>query len=49
VVEALTESEPTFISLIAAEHTAQLNAAQVEDVFSQCVFRSNVITDSGGS
>ena len=35
VVEALTESEPTFIFLIAAEHTAQLNAAQVEDVFSQ--------------
>ena len=35
VVEALTQSEPTFISLIAAEHTAQLNAAQVEDVFSQ--------------
>ena len=35
VVEALTQREPTFISLIAAEHTAQLNAAQVEDVFSQ--------------
>ena len=35
VVQALTQSEPTFISLIAAEHTAQLNAAQVEDVFSQ--------------
>jgi Lhr-like helicase len=35
VVEALTQSEPTFISLIAAEHTAQLNAAQVEDVFSE--------------
>ncbi|HUC09697.1 MAG TPA: helicase-related protein, partial [Stellaceae bacterium] len=35
VVEALSQSAPTFISLIAAEHTAQLNAAQVEDVFSQ--------------
>jgi ATP-dependent helicase YprA (DUF1998 family) len=35
VAEALAQSEPHFISLIAAEHTAQLNAAQPEDVFSQ--------------
>ena len=35
VADALEQSEPHFISLIAAEHTAQLNAAQPEDVFSQ--------------
>ena len=35
VADALNRSEPHFISLIAAEHTAQLNAAQPEDVFSQ--------------
>jgi ATP-dependent helicase YprA (DUF1998 family) len=35
VAEALEQSDPHFISLIAAEHTAQLNAAQPEDVFSQ--------------
>lgn len=35
VAAALEQSEPNFISLIAAEHTAQLNAAQPEDVFSQ--------------
>jgi MrfA Zn-binding domain/Helicase conserved C-terminal domain len=35
VAQALTQSEPSFISLIAAEHTAQLNAAQPEDIFSQ--------------
>jgi hypothetical protein len=35
VAQALEQSEPNFISLIAAEHTAQLNAAQPEDVFSQ--------------
>ncbi|MBR0749136.1 DUF1998 domain-containing protein [Bradyrhizobium japonicum] len=32
---ALEQSEPNFLSLIAAEHTAQLNAAQPEDVFSE--------------
>ena len=35
VVEALASEEPSFMSLIAAEHTAQLNAAQPEDFFSQ--------------
>ena len=35
VVEALASDEPSFMSLIAAEHTAQLNAAQPEDAFSQ--------------
>jgi ATP-dependent helicase YprA (DUF1998 family) len=35
VAQALEQSEPNFLSLIAAEHTAQLNAAQPEDVFSQ--------------
>jgi hypothetical protein len=35
VVEALSSDEPIFMSLIAAEHTAQLNAAQPEDAFSQ--------------
>jgi len=35
VLQALTQSEPSFISLIAAEHTAQLNAAQPDDAFSQ--------------
>jgi ATP-dependent helicase YprA (DUF1998 family) len=35
VVEALASDEPGFMSLIAAEHTAQLNAAQPEDAFSQ--------------
>jgi len=33
--QALEQSEPNFLSLIAAEHTAQLNAAQPEDVFSE--------------
>jgi ATP-dependent helicase YprA (DUF1998 family) len=33
--QALEQSEPHFLSLIAAEHTAQLNAAQPEDVFSE--------------
>jgi len=31
----LEQSEPNFLSLIAAEHTAQLNAAQPEEVFSE--------------
>jgi ATP-dependent helicase YprA (DUF1998 family) len=35
VAQALNQSEPNFLSLIAAEHTAQLNAAQPEAVFSQ--------------
>jgi helicase-like protein len=35
VSQALDQSEPNFLSLIAAEHTAQLNAAQPEDVFSE--------------
>ena len=35
VARALEQSEPNFLSLIAAEHTAQLNAAQPEDVFSE--------------
>ena len=35
VVHALTSSDPAIMSLIAAEHTAQLNAAQPEDAFSQ--------------
>jgi hypothetical protein len=35
VLHALANSEPNFISLIAAEHTAQLNAAQPEEAFSQ--------------
>lgn len=35
VLQALTENEPSFTSLIAAEHTAQLNAAQSDDAFSQ--------------
>jgi hypothetical protein len=35
VVEALASDEPSFMSLIAAEHTAQLNAAQPQDAFSQ--------------
>jgi ATP-dependent helicase YprA (DUF1998 family) len=33
--QALEQEEPNFLSLIAAEHTAQLNAAQPEDVFSE--------------
>jgi hypothetical protein len=35
VVEALASDEPGFMSLIAAEHTAQLTAAQPEEAFSQ--------------
>ena len=35
VVHALTSDAPAIMSLIAAEHTAQLNAAQPEDAFSQ--------------
>jgi ATP-dependent helicase YprA (DUF1998 family) len=35
VAQALEQAEPNFLSLIAAEHTAQLNAAQPEEVFSQ--------------
>lgn len=35
VALAMTQREPTFMSLIAAEHTAQLNAAQPDDAFSQ--------------
>jgi len=35
VAHALTSDEPMIMSLIAAEHTAQLNAAQPEDAFSQ--------------
>jgi ATP-dependent helicase YprA (DUF1998 family) len=34
-VEALESDEPGFMSLIAAEHTAQLNAAQPDDAFSE--------------
>ena len=34
VAEALSNMEPNVISLIAAEHTAQLNAAQPDDAFS---------------
>jgi ATP-dependent helicase YprA (DUF1998 family) len=34
VARALAANDPNFLSLIAAEHTAQLNAAQPEDVFS---------------
>lgn len=33
--QALDQAEPSILSLIAAEHTAQLNAAQPEDVFSE--------------
>ena len=32
---AMTQDNPSFMSLIAAEHTAQLNAAQPDDAFSQ--------------
>jgi hypothetical protein len=35
VAEALEQNEPNFLSLIAAEHTAQLNAAQPEEAFSE--------------
>lgn len=35
VLHALINENPTIMSLIAAEHTAQLNAAQPEDAFSQ--------------
>lgn len=35
VIHALTNDNPAIMSLIAAEHTAQLNAAQPEDAFSQ--------------
>ena len=34
VAEALEQNEPNFLSLIAAEHTAQLNAAQPDEAFS---------------
>lgn len=35
IVRALESDESGFLSLIAAEHTAQLNAAQPDDAFSQ--------------
>ncbi len=35
VMEALAIEKPTLMSLIAAEHTAQLNAAQADEAFSQ--------------
>jgi ATP-dependent helicase YprA (DUF1998 family) len=35
IVRALESDEPGILSLIAAEHTAQLNAAQPDDAFSQ--------------
>jgi ATP-dependent helicase YprA (DUF1998 family) len=35
VARALNSPDPAIMSLIAAEHTAQLNAAQPEDAFSQ--------------
>ncbi|MGE3709553.1 MAG: Zn-binding domain-containing protein [Hyphomicrobiaceae bacterium] len=35
IIRALETDEPGFLSLIAAEHTAQLNAAQPDDAFSQ--------------
>jgi ATP-dependent helicase YprA (DUF1998 family) len=35
IVTALQSDEPSLLSLIAAEHTAQLNAAQPEEAFSQ--------------
>ena len=35
VVDALTNAHPTLMSLIAAEHTAQLNAARADTAFSQ--------------
>jgi ATP-dependent helicase YprA (DUF1998 family) len=35
VIHALSSDNPAIMSLIAAEHTAQLNAAQPEDAFSQ--------------
>src|SRR5690606_32124859 len=35
VVEALGHDEPELMSLIAAEHTAQLNAARADTAFSQ--------------
>jgi ATP-dependent helicase YprA (DUF1998 family) len=34
VIRTLTSNDPAIMSLIAAEHTAQLNAAQPEDAFS---------------
>lgn len=35
VIEALHSASPTLLSLIAAEHTAQLNAARPDEAFSQ--------------
>jgi ATP-dependent helicase YprA (DUF1998 family) len=35
VMEALASEHPMLVSLIAAEHTAQLNAAQADEAFSQ--------------
>ena len=35
VVDALTSDEPALMSLIAAEHTAQLNAARADEAFSR--------------
>lgn len=35
VVDALTADKPNLMSLIAAEHTAQLNAARADEAFSQ--------------
>lgn len=35
VIDALREENPSIMSLIAAEHTAQLNAAQSDDAFSK--------------
>lgn len=35
VVDALTSDEPALMSIIAAEHTAQLNAARADEAFSR--------------
>lgn len=35
VIEAMTVNEPSLMSLIAAEHTAQLNAARTDEAFSR--------------
>ncbi|MEQ8348872.1 MAG: DEAD/DEAH box helicase [Sneathiellaceae bacterium] len=45
VIDALTSDSPSLMSLIAAEHTAQLNAARADTAFSQAEYHEMQFQD----
>jgi ATP-dependent helicase YprA (DUF1998 family) len=45
ILEALTSEHPGLMSLVAAEHTAQLNASQPDEAFSQAEFHEMQFQD----